>query len=349
MSRYPDRVPWRKTRRRAPGRRGEFDDEFERLQLDDRFVRGAAVVELSAEEREARHRPDALLEPWDTEDDWEPPRRKGRWRRVPAVLAIVALVPFLAWKTSRPRPQEAPADITDPGPQRTEYQGELAALPPPTAEEAAAPLGHPPPRGAVSDEYAFMRVRPGSPTPIAYDPCRPIHIVVNARTAPAGAAPVVEEAIDAVRRATGLSFVIDGATDEAPSSQRAPYQPDRYPKRWAPVLVAWSDPAESPVLAGSVAGTGGSVAVHVGDDWLYVTGAVTLDGPQFRQILDGHDGHAEARAIVEHELGHLVGLDHVPYPAELMSPVHARDRQRYGPGDLAGLAVLGQGPCVPGI
>ena len=61
-----------------------------------------------------------------------------------------------------------------------------------------------------------------------------------------------------VSAASGLQFVYDGTTAEAPSKTRETYQPDRYGKQWAPVLIAWSTPEESPDLAGKVAGTGGA-------------------------------------------------------------------------------------------
>lgn len=40
-------------------------------------------------------------------------------------------------------------------------------------------------------------------------------------------------------QATGLQFVYDGATSEAPSTQREIFQPDRYGDHWVPVLFAW--------------------------------------------------------------------------------------------------------------
>jgi hypothetical protein len=43
----------------------------------------------------------------------------------------------------------------------------------------------------------------------------------------------------------------------------------------------------------------------------WVSGTVYLDRPQFRELLQGVDGWAAARAIVMHELAHLVGLTHV--------------------------------------
>ncbi len=55
-------------------------------------------------------------------------------------------------------------------------------------------------------------------------------------------------------------------------------------------------------------------------------------------------GRAQVTAIIEHELGHLVGLDHVSAPDELMFRNNV-GLTSYGPGDLRGLALLGQGPC----
>ena len=78
----------------------------------------------------------------------------------------------------------------------------------------------------------------------------------------------------------------------------------------------------------------------------YVTGAVSLDAPGMARTLgaDPAHGRALARAIVMHELGHVVGLGHVDDPQELMDAENV-GRTSFGPGDLRGLSRLGQGPC----
>ena len=45
--------------------------------------------------------------------------------------------------------------------------------------------------------------------------------------------------------------------------------------------------------------------------------------------------------MVLHELGHIMGLDHVTSKAELMEPAGG-SMTDFGPGDLAGLEQLGR-------
>ena len=46
---------------------------------------------------------------------------------------------------------------------------------------------------------------------------------------------------------------------------------------------------------------------------------------------------------MDHEFGHVVGLDHVDDPAELIQ--YNMGVTAYGPGDLEGMARLGSIPC----
>lgn len=219
-------------------------------------------------------------------------------------------------------------------------------VPPPGIEAASAPLGVP---AATTGSTAYVLQEPPDPDQpfVAYDPCRPIHYVVRPDLAPPGTDRLLREAVAAVSAASGLQFVDDGPTSEAPSDEREAYQPDRYGRKWAPVLIAWSTPEESPDLAGNVAGTGGSASIQVqGDPYVYVTGQVRLDAPDMTETLAFPDGPALVRAIIMHELGHVVGLDHINDPTQLMHEENSGQLD-FGAGDRAGLARLGTGACVP--
>ena len=194
-----------------------------------------------------------------------------------------------------------------------------AKIPPPGFEAAPSPLGTPP---ASTGSTAFVlqkSPKEGQPV-VAYDPCRPLHYVVRPDNALPGGDALISEAVAAVSRASGLQFVYDGTTTEAPADQRQAFQPDRYGKRWVPVLIAWSTPAETPDLAGKVAGLGGSGYVEAaGQPLVLAAGQISLDAPDLAGIMATRpDGAAEVRAIIKHELGHVLGLDHVNDPSQLM-------------------------------
>ncbi len=173
--------------------------------------------------------------------------------------------------------------------------------------------------------------------------------MVNPTRSPADGGNLIAAAVARVSAATGLEFVLDGSTDEVARDDRPAYLPDRYPGRWAPVLVSWSDPGASPDLAGDVAGYGGSSRLDLSEGSVYLSGGVVLDAPQLATLEAEPTGAASVRAIIEHELGHLVGLDHVDDPTQLMNPVGSRAVTDYATGDIQGLALLGQGRCFPRI
>jgi hypothetical protein len=221
-----------------------------------------------------------------------------------------------------------------------------ATAPPAGVDAASAPLGSPP-ASTGSHAYSLQPLPDGDEGFAAYDPCRPVHYVVRPDNAPPGTDRLISEAVAAVSVATGLRFVADGATSEPPTEQRKTYQPDRYGHRWAPVLITWSGPEEVPQLAGNVAGRGGSSAVKIpGHPAVLVSGQIALDASDLAGILLRPDGAAQVRAVILHELGHVAGLDHVDDPTQLMNADN-RGGTALGAGDLAGLSLLGSGPCVP--
>lgn len=280
-----------------------------------------------------------------------PPARPVPAATVPVQSAPAAPAPAAPAPPPAPvaaAPAAAPAPDAPSGTTRT-----VTDRPTPGHEEHSAPLGQPAPLTAKSGSYAFMHTRDDG-TAVTYDPCRPIHYVTRAANSPAAGPQLIQQAVAAVSRATGLVFVNDGATSEAPSAAHASFQKARYGDRWAPVLIAWETSAEEPRFTNpeygtTVLGLGGSEAISVGPiPYTYVSGQLELNGPAMTRII-GRDGPDAARAVIEHELGHVVGLGHVNDPTQLMNPSEVPGVSTYAAGDLTGLSILGQGRCAPGL
>ncbi len=194
--------------------------------------------------------------------------------------------------------------------------------------------------------YAFLQHQEGDEDdPVTWDPCREIRYEINPDGAPGGeddTVAVVQDAVADVAGITGLRFSYEGVTDRRPEWSRGFVAVGRP----APVLIAWASEDEVPDLEGRVAGIGGATARSDGADgrMRYVTGGVTLDTDFYDDLADEPGGDAVGRAVLLHELGHLVGLGHVDSPSELMYADNV-GRLDFATGDLNGLVRLGQGRC----
>lgn len=187
--------------------------------------------------------------------------------------------------------------------------------------------------------HRFLNTQPGSDQPVGFSPCRTIDYVVNPEQAPRGWRRYVEDAIAEVSERTGLRFDDEGTTEDRDFEQRI--DPVRGPK---PVLIGWADEDEVADLADDVAGLGGPTMTELGGRRAYVTGSVVLDSETTDRLERQPRGSELQVALLLHELGHLVGLDHVEDPEQLMYP-DGITRPGYGPGDVEGLAALGAIPC----
>lgn len=275
--------------------------------------------------------------------------QRPRLARIRVAALIVVLVAGAVGAVVGVRHLAAPANPAVPT---------FGPAPVPTAVDGAQPSPFPPPPADARSTrvlpvvsvtghgpHAWLTTLPDG-RPVAWDPCRPIHWVVNPARMPAGGLRMLRDAFAVVSAATGLAFHEDGETAEPYSADRPVRNPTYYGAGWAPVLVTWTDARQVPDLAGDVVGIGGNAEMRPDGpaSARVITGDVVLDTEFFTAALPTASGRRQARAAVLHELGHVIGLGHVDDPHQLM---YARETTtlNYGAGDREGLAILGAGSC----
>ena len=185
--------------------------------------------------------------------------------------------------------------------------------------------------------YAFV-AKGTNGLPVGWDACRPIHYVVNSEGAPDRWEEIVDDAVSGLEEASGFDFESDGTSDERSADRSQSDARDELP-----VLIDWATPDEVPSLQGDTVGIGGSSAVTANGETRFVTGVVVLDEQEYAQMERVGQDRAAA-LILAHELGHVLGLDHVDDPKQLMNPSYVGQRG-FGDGDVAGLKILRDMPC----
>jgi hypothetical protein len=203
-------------------------------------------------------------------------------------------------------------------------------VPPATGEVPADPTAGgagrdepDPARPRRDDEPGFALESGDDGEPVAWRACSTVTWAVDP-TVPAHRLSVVRREVRRTLRAAGLAPRYVGVDDGVAVPERM--------RHGDPDLVVSVAPAGS--LGETVAGRAQNQMV--GDE--IVLSTVHLDA----SVID--DG--SFLPVLRHELGHVVGLDHVDDPDQLMYPVsHADSVRGFQSGDRAGLAVLAARPC----
>ncbi|MGH9226904.1 MAG: matrixin family metalloprotease [Acidimicrobiales bacterium] len=213
-------------------------------------------------------------------------------------------------------------------------------------------------------QFSFLRLKADNCFPQRFNPCEPIHFIQNVAAAYPGAAADGREAFLQLSEATGITFIDDGLTDE--TGRTGPYIPDRYPGRWAPILILWErfgpERTEGPIQI-----YGNAIPYRVNE--IIVSGRLRFNVDAYNDEFartpveggfgppaDSGTGPVGRRnvtwgRVVLHELGHLIGLGHTSSTDSLMYPDaadHTTRPTKFAAGDLLGLKYLGrEAGCLP--
>jgi len=167
--------------------------------------------------------------------------------------------------------------------------------------------------------------------PVTWNHCKAIRFQVNPKGAPVDWREIVDDAVDDIEEASGFVFKDVGTTTKTQLIGQ------RYDgNEWEPVLIMWSDRYQTGLLDGSVVGRGGSAPIEVNGRLRYVIGQIWVDSTV--------EDRRAAQLILEHELGHVLGLDHSDDSDELMYAGY-HGQPGLGKGDIRGLQRLHDVPC----
>ncbi len=202
---------------------------------------------------------------------------------------------------------------------------------------------------------------------VRWDPCQTVTYAVNVRRAGAtpqarqGALHDVREAVSRAASRTGLSFRFVGTTGEVPRDSGGSSWSQR--QSAAELVIAWVDPDSGTYGSNLLSQVGGRYASGTGGwawrAWTNGSGQWRLAiGRGFVVINADHNGSyrrgfgrgTTRGALLLHEIGHALGLNHVGATDELMYPTMLRrSHSTYKDGDQRGLRKLGRSAGCIGV
>lgn len=241
----------------------------------------------------------------------------GRGRRA-ITTALVAVVALALWAL----PGTPAAALAEP-PAQPQVGARAAGLAHRLAPVAGCALGAP-----SAATHAFVEVGADG-CPLRWDPCTVIDWWYNPLGA-AGQEAEVVAAVAAVAAATGLDLRHRGSTS-MPVNQwlSSPLGSG------TGLLIGWG--ALDPGVLGQTTTQHLDIPGHTSE---VLRAGVVVDPARTASV-------GQLRAVLRHELGHVVGLDHVATPSVLMYP-HLTGLSDLTQGDRAGMHLLGSAQgCVP--
>ena len=171
------------------------------------------------------------------------------------------------------------------------------------------------------------------------NPCTTIGYRVNLAHAPVGALSDVRRAFARVHQASGLRFRYLGRTSALPPSTHG------WPSDTT-VIVGWAGPQQTAwKMNGTLLGIGGPVTSRSAKDAAGDMRQITRSGVLLDSTEKMGRGFAPGNLrgkVLQHEIGHAVGLGHAASSSQRMKHViTARSTPRWAAGDLTGMRKIG--------
>jgi len=224
------------------------------------------------------------------------------------------------------------------------------------AQSGPALAASPASAATATSSVQYLTLGNGHKVVARWNPCRTHTYKVNLAAIPSATRTTVlaetEAALRVLATKTGMSFTYMGATTEVPRL-------GSYAKQSADIVIAFTTPLKTNYLYGTADARGGNTATMrstpSGTTTTYtaaiVKGFVVVDTAKLlRSYKAGFGTGAHRGNLLLHELGHVVGLNHVSNVRLLMNPtLSSYSPNGYAVGDAAGLTVVGlKAGCING-
>ncbi|HKJ55926.1 MAG TPA: hypothetical protein VJ978_08055 [Nitriliruptoraceae bacterium] len=192
------------------------------------------------------------------------------------------------------------------------------------------------------DGYVLWDLRDDG-SPVRWDPCSPVAWTTRPSD-PEWLRPLAADAVASLAAHTGLVFQYTDAPHASGTGNLVgPQRPVADNDAWMPVLVTMTTPDESEWLSDADR----ALALPVTVQGQFVTGQILLQADVVLSP-DTTSRDGSWGAALMHEWGHMVGLDHVDDPDQLMHDVALAGIAAWSGGDLRGLQELGADTsCLP--
>lgn len=202
----------------------------------------------------------------------------------------------------------------------------------------AAPSGPANPRA-----FSFIETD-GAGRPARWDPCVEVRWAYNPDGAPAGAEAFVAEGVRILAATGGLRFRFVGTTSFRPFQDPSSAQPAD-----VDAVVGFGDGRDNSSFRAGTAGLGGISWAQTTAGPKVQSGRVLINVAALRSLPPGFGGGRTQGSLLLHELGHMVGLDHVADGRQVMNAVVTDGAPAgYAAGDQTGLAKVGRSAgCFP--
>lgn len=200
---------------------------------------------------------------------------------------------------------------------------------------AAAPVGS---LGAASGRGHYAEIADG----YRWSSCAPVRFALNVKDAPTGAVADFRLAARKVAQATGLDLQVVGTTTAEPTADWARSQGKA---SWNPVLVSWGADGTAGLSKGASATSEPFGLPNADGQGVWVSGRMRFNVDTDYMYTPGFGAYGSRVALMMHEIGHMVGLDHVNDDTQLMYATVSGAADA-GRGDMDGFAALGSAGCL---